>query len=91
MIWLFERGEEALRIETRVDTVTGDFVATVLWASGLSKEERFRDEHAFKARLLALERQLADEHWTQIGGPTLLKDGWHLGTTGVPPNINNPA
>ena len=91
MIWLFERGEEALRIETRVDSVTGDFVATVLWASGQSKEERFRDEHAFKARLLALERQLADEHWTQIGGPTLLDDGWHLGTAGVPPNINNPA
>ena len=91
MIWIFERGQEALRIETRVDNVTGDFIATVLWADGQSKEERFRAADAFRARLLALERQLAAEHWTQIGGPTLLEDGWHLGTAGVPPNINNPA
>jgi hypothetical protein len=91
MIWLFERGQEVLRIETRVDSATGDFVATVLWADGQSKEERFRGEDAFRARLLALERQLADEHWTQIGGPTVLTEAWHLGTSGVPPNVNNPA
>ena len=40
---------------------------------------------------MALERQLAEEHWTQIGGPTFLENGWHLGTAGVPPNVNNPA
>ena len=91
MIWLFERGQEALRIETRVDAITGEYVAAVLWANGQSEEERFRSEEAFKARLLALERQLANEHWTQIGGPTILADGWHLGTAGVPPNVNNPA
>jgi hypothetical protein len=91
MIWIFERGQEALRIETRVDTATGEYVATVLWANGQSQEERFRREDAFKARLLALERQLADEHWTQIGGPTILDEVWNLGSAGVPPNVNNPA
>jgi hypothetical protein len=91
MIWIYERGQEALRIETRVDTTTGDFVAVVVWADGQKQEERFRTETAFRTRLLALERQLADEHWTQIGGPTVLEEGWHLGTAGVPPNVNNPA
>lgn len=91
MIWIFERGQEALRIETRFDSGTGDFVAIVFWADGQSKEERFRSESAFRSRLMALERQLADEHWNQIGGPTLLEDGWQLGTAGVPPNVNNPA
>ena len=91
MIWIFERGKEVLRIETRVDATSGDFVAVVFWADGQKKEERFRTEEAFKVRLLALERQLADEHWTQIGGPTVLEDGWHLGTAGVAPNVNNPA
>jgi hypothetical protein len=91
MIWIFERGKEALRIETRVDGETGDYVAVTVWADGQKKEERFRSEESFRARLLALERQLADEHWTQIGGPTVIKDGWHLGTAGVPPNVNNPA
>jgi hypothetical protein len=91
MVWIFEREQEALRIETRFDSATGDFVATTFWADGQSKEERFRSEDTFRARLMALERQLAEEHWTQIGGPTFLENGWHLGTAGVPPNVNNPA
>lgn len=31
MIWFFERGQEALRIETMHDTVAGVYVATIRW------------------------------------------------------------
>ena len=72
MIWLFERGQEALRIETRYDKDAGQYVATIYWPDGRSESERFPSEASFRARLGALERQLDAEHWQQIGGPKLL-------------------
>ena len=81
MIWLFERGQEALRIETRCDNDAREYVATTYWPDGRSETERFTSVAAFRARLGALERQLAAEQWTQIGSPMLLSEGWRLGKT----------
>jgi hypothetical protein len=78
MIWLFERGGEAIRVETRFDNATTEYVAVVVWADGQSETERFTDYQAFYARILALEHKLAADEWSQIGPPTLMSDGWRL-------------
>lgn len=76
MIWLFERGAEVVRIETRVDRATGDYVLVSTWTAGDPKIERFRDQAAYQSRIAALEARLASEHWIQVGSPTILPDGW---------------
>ena len=45
MIWLFERGNEAIRIETRKEV--GEFVLTVYWHDGQCQVERFADARGF--------------------------------------------
>lgn len=79
MIWLFERGAEALRLETRFDSILDEYVLVVVWSDTRVDTERFRDAAEFDARLRALERQLAAEHWMQVGPPTILSDGWKVG------------
>ncbi len=72
MIWLFERGSEALRLETRFDSVHAEYVLVVVWPDNRVDTERFHDPAAFDARLRERENQLAAEHWTQVGSPTIL-------------------
>ena len=74
MIWFFERGQEAIRIETRYDKDANEYVATIHWPNGRSESARFTSNASFQARLSALERQLAADHWRQSGGPTLLSE-----------------
>jgi hypothetical protein len=76
MIWRFERGDEVVRVETRVDNTSGEYVVEIAWAGRPPETERFQDNPAFRARILELESQLAVDHWTQVGGPTLSWDGW---------------
>ena len=78
MIWIFERGNEALRLETRFDSVEDEYVLVVVWADDRHETERFADRHAFDLRLRALEQQLTAEHWPQVGSPTILPDGWRI-------------
>lgn len=78
MIWIFERGEEALRLETRYDSVSGEYVLVVVWGHRPTETERYRERAAFDARVRGLEQQLAAEHWTQVGSPTILRDGWRI-------------
>ena len=42
----------------------------------LMREGWGQDNPAFRSRILELESQLAVDQWTQVGGPTLLWDGW---------------
>lgn len=76
MIWSFERGDEVIRLITRIDNGKGDYVLVIEWAERPSETERFADYAAYQARLLALERQLAADRWTLIGSPEILPDGW---------------
>ncbi|MEO8077098.1 MAG: hypothetical protein ABI818_12260 [Acidobacteriota bacterium] len=76
MIWRFERGDEVVRVETRVDNSSGEYVVEVTWAGRQAETERFLDNAAFRTRILELESQLAGEHWAQVGGPEVLWDGW---------------
>jgi hypothetical protein len=44
---------------------------------GPAHTERFADADAFRAWLVACERDLNSQHWKpQAGGPVLLPDGW---------------
>ena len=75
MIWLFERGREVLRLETRFDAAGDEYVLVVVWSDRV-ETERFIDSAAFDSRLRALEQQLAAEQWVQVGSPTIVADGW---------------
>lgn len=77
MIWLFERGEEVVRLETRIDHATGEYVVDIKWASRAAETERYRDAVGFERRMVELEQQLASDQWTQAGtSPRLLPHGW---------------
>lgn len=76
MIWFYERPDGALRIETRIDTASGNYVLQVEWPGRPATVERFPDQAAFEMRVRALERQLHNDHWEQVGGPAILPHGW---------------
>jgi hypothetical protein len=76
MIWFYERLGGALRIETRIDPMTKEYVLQMEWPGRPTMTERFPDHVAFEARLLAIERQLKAEHWKQVSGPAILPHGW---------------
>jgi hypothetical protein len=76
MLWIFERGEESLRLETHYDSATGEFVLIMRGPNG-QQISRFSDTVTFRERLEVLETQLAADRWTQQG-PVLLHDGWKI-------------
>jgi hypothetical protein len=77
MIWLFERGNRVTRLVTRFEPATSEYVLDVDWSDGASSTERFGEQDAFKARLLALEQQLLAEDWKHAdGSPQLIGDWW---------------
>jgi len=77
MIWLFERGNRATRLVTRLDPATSEYILDVDWSDGASSTERFADPDSFKTRLLALEQQLLAEDWKHSEtSPQLIGDWW---------------
>jgi len=76
MVWFYRNTSGDLRIETRVDDRTGEYVLDLVWPGGPVETERFVNEDAFRARTIALEHQLDTEQWTQIGTPEILPHGW---------------
>lgn len=77
MIWLFQSGTQAIRIETRYDRESSEYVLIREERDGVRQIERFRTEVAFRSRLEALEQQFETDDWTRTG-PFLLSDGWRL-------------
>ena len=76
MVWFYERSGGALRVETRFDSATNEYVLDVTWPGRPVSTERFIDTAAFESRILALERQLEAERWKQVGSPQILPHGW---------------
>ena len=81
MIWLYERGPEVLRIETRFDNASSEF--ELIWhrPDGTTESERFASEVAFRARLESVEAALRTEHWNINGSPQILPTGWKDGAS----------
>jgi hypothetical protein len=76
MVWFYKRSDGSLRIETRFDSTTSEYVLEVAWPGRPVMTERFSDSVAFETRVLALERQIDAERWQQVGGPEILPHGW---------------
>ena len=64
VVWRFERGREHLRVETRRDGQSGEFVLTLHQADGTQLVDRFRNRNKFQKRLYSLERELLAARWT---------------------------
>jgi hypothetical protein len=75
MLWFFERDDQSLRLETRYDNNTAEFVAIVLWPDGREQVERFNNLEAFRDWLVALDHALEAERW-KPDSPIVLPYGW---------------
>lgn len=78
MIWLYERGSEILRIETRFDKLSSSYELIWRRPDGTQTVEQFASETTFRVRLEAVETVLKTEHWMSSGAPQILKDGWRM-------------
>jgi hypothetical protein len=76
MVWLYEKQDSSLRIETRFDSATNEYVLEVTWPGRSPETERFTSIDAFRSRVLVLEQQLDAARWMQVGSPEILPHGW---------------
>ena len=81
MIWLYERGAEVLRIETRFDNKSSEFELICHRPDGTIDRERFATQAAFRSRLESVEAGLKTEHWNINGSPQILPTGWKDGAS----------
>ena len=77
MLWIYKRGSESIRVETRYDNDTEEYVLIFYREDGTQHAERCKDPVAFRTRLERLEKQLDRERW-QSDGVRLLRDGWKI-------------
>jgi hypothetical protein len=76
MLWFFERDQDAVRLETRYDNDTAEYVAIATYPDGRQEIERFGDADLYRRWLEAWEHTLEAEHWTRRGPPVVVPDGW---------------
>jgi hypothetical protein len=62
MLWIYERSNQILQVETRFDDSNKEYLLIIRPLDGTEQVERFRDAASFQTRLSNLERQLEDEH-----------------------------
>jgi hypothetical protein len=77
MLWIYRRGSDSLRVQTRFDKGTEEYVLVTYREDGTEREERFNDPDAFQTRLATFEAQLGRERW-QSDCVRLLSDGWKI-------------
>jgi hypothetical protein len=76
MLWLFERNEQSLRLETQYDQKTSEYVVTVR-SGEREDQERFTSAGEFRAWLAMFEQRIEAQRWaTQTGGPVALPADW---------------
>jgi len=76
MVWFYASSKGTVRVETRHDPVTNEFVLEVEWPGRPIAVERFRDSAAFDARVRVVEQELETEGCHQVGSPEILPHGW---------------
>jgi hypothetical protein len=76
VLWFYSLERLTIRIETRYDNRTAEYVLVVHWSADQRQEERFATELVFRKRLLELEMQVNAEGWRRDGPPIILPDGW---------------
>jgi hypothetical protein len=76
VLWFYSHDRLTVRIETRYDNRTAEYVLVVHWSAGHRQEERFTTADLFRKRLLELEMQVNAEGLRKQGPPLILPDGW---------------
>jgi hypothetical protein len=76
MVWFFARGNDSVKVETRFDNASKEFVLEVAWGNRPVETERFKDLTEFQQRVTAVEKRLEAEAWSQVGNPEILPHGW---------------
>ena len=76
MLWLYERDTTSICLETRYDNTTGEYEGVLHHPDGRRASHRCNNLLAFRQWLLALEKTLAADRWTQKGSPEILPHGW---------------
>ena len=76
MLWFYKRDRASLRLETRYDNQTKEYVAVVFHPDGRRDTERFDRREAFSHWLRGFETRLQEEHWKSDGPAHVLPDGW---------------
>jgi hypothetical protein len=76
VLWFYSQERLTIRIETRYDNRTAEYVLVVHWSADHRQEERFASAIIFQKRLLELETQVNAGGWRKDGRPIILPDGW---------------
>ena len=76
MIWLYERGDQVLKIETRFDKDSLKYELVWHDPDGSVRRESFETEEAFRVRLENAEATLRKQEWFSSGPPRIDIDGW---------------
>ena len=77
MLWIYERNNQTLQVETRFDAANKEYVLIIRSLEGTEQVERFPDAPSFQSRITSLERQLEAEHW-ETQSAVAMHDGWKL-------------
>lgn len=67
MLWFFERENQSLRLETRYDNETAEFVVMVQWPDGREQTERFTELETCRSWLAAFDNAVEAERWKPNG------------------------
>ena len=78
MIWLFERTNEALWVETQYDNVAREYVLAMRHPGGEVTVERYPNTQTLETRLAGLEERLSGDSWEQRSTRLRMKDSWQL-------------
>lgn len=78
MIWMYERGDATMTIETRFNKASSLYELVWHEGNGTKRLETFVTESEFKERLSAIAIALQEQRWRQAGPPTLDPDGWRV-------------
>ena len=76
MLWFYSRDNDSLRLETRYDNDTLEYVGVLTHPGGNQETKRFATVGAFREWLVTLGQELTAEHWTPTGTPHVLPAGW---------------
>ena len=77
MIYIFERSNEVVQIETRYINASKTFQIVCRLTDGTTTQESFSGEASFRSRLDGIRTDLERDAW-HTAGPRLLADGWKI-------------
>ena len=72
-----------MRIVTRFDGGSAEYIVEIQVAGRDTKEERYTDFDGFNRRVQKLQTELLESRWVQNGTPAIMRDGWRGPTSGA--------